>query len=80
MPENEAVSHTDTDLMDDVREKINAYTYYILIFVLSVIALTFLPTIGSDGELALKLPITAAGWTLYIFTKVAGSLLNLLIF
>ena len=80
MPENEAVTHTDTDLMDDVREKINAYTYYILIFVLSVIALTFLPTIGSDGELALKLPITAAGWTLYIFTKVAGSLLNLLIF
>ena len=80
MPENEAVNHTDTDVMEDMKEKLHAYTYYILIFVLSVIALTFLPTIGSDGELALKLPITAAGWTLYIFTKFAGSLLNLLIF
>ena len=80
MPENEAVNHTDTDVMEDMKEKLHAYTYYILIFVLSVIALTFLPTIGSDGELALKLPITAAGWTLYIFTKVAGSMLNLLIF
>lgn len=80
MPETEAVSHNDTDLMEDMKEKLHASTYYILIFILSVIALTFLPTIGSDGELALKLPITAAGWTLYIFTKVAGALLNLLIF
>lgn len=80
MPENEELRHKDTDVLEDMKEKLHAYTYYILIFVLSVIALTFLPTIGSDGELALKLPVTAAGWTLYVFTKLAGSLLNLLIF
>lgn len=61
-------------------EKWKRYQYYTLIGVLSVIALVFLPMVGSEAGLAWNVPNTAVGWIIYIVTKLLVAVLNILIF
>lgn len=56
------------------------YINYILIGVVSFIALIFLPFIGSEAGLKISLPDTTAGWIVFILTKLIVAVINVLIF
>ena len=59
---------------------IDLYLYYILIGVLSFIALFFLPFFGSEVGMAFTFPTTLAGWVVYITQQALMALVNILIF
>lgn len=59
---------------------IDLYLYYILIGVLSFIALFFLPFFGSEVGMAFAFPTTPAGWVVYITQQALMALVNILIF
>lgn len=61
-------------------EKWKLYQYYIIIGVLSLITLFFLPMVGTEVGIAFILPNTAAGWVVYVITKLSVAAINLLIF
>lgn len=66
--------------MQDIYVKWKNWQYYILIGVISLVALFFLPMLGSEAGLAWKLPTTFAGWVVYIVSKLLVATLNVLIF
>ena len=66
--------------MNDVINKAKLYTYYIIIGVVSLIALVFLPMIGSTADMGFKVPDSAVGWVVWIFTRIIVAALNMLIF
>ena len=61
-------------------EKWKQYQYYVLIGVISVIAVFFLPLVGSEAGLAWVLPTTTVGWIVYVITKLIVAALNILLF
>lgn len=61
-------------------DKARQYLYYILIGIISFLTLAFLPMLGSSQEISWGLPQTSAAWTLWIVSKVAASVLNVLIY
>lgn len=61
-------------------EKIKLYTYYIIIGIVSLIALLFLPMVGSSVGLEMRLPDTLVGWIVYCITKLIVAALNVIIF
>lgn len=74
----------DTNELDiqttSFKEKCANNAYYIVIAILSLLALTFLPLLGSTVGLALNLPTTTAGWIVYVVTKLIVCVLNMMIF
>lgn len=56
------------------------YHNYLIIAVLSFISVFFLPMLGSSVGMGFILPTTAAGWVVYLITKICIVLINLLIF
>lgn len=66
--------------MNEALEKIKAGMYYCIIAVISVVALVFLPAIGSTVGIGLALPTTIAGWIVYVTTKLIVAIINVLIF
>ena len=54
--------------------------YYFIIGLVSMIALCFLPMIGSDIGLGWNLPDTFVGWVVWVTVKVIVAVLNVLIF
>ena len=61
-------------------EKWKQWQYYIIIGVISLVALFFLPMIGSEAGLAWKVPTTVAGWVVYVVSKLMVATINILIF
>ena len=61
-------------------EKIKLYTYYIIIGVVSLIALVFLPMVGSTVGLGFNVPNTTVGWIVWITVKLIMAILNVMIF
>lgn len=53
---------------------------YIIIAILSLAAVFFLPFLGTSIGLGFVIPNTAAGWVVYIITKLCIVIINLLIF
>lgn len=53
---------------------------YVLVAVVSVVVLLFLPFLGSDIGLGFTVPTTAAGWTVYVMTKLIAATVNVLLF
>lgn len=62
--------------MSNVKQWMN----YIIIGIISFIALVFLPTIGSSAAVGIILPTTIAGWAVWITTKLIVAVINILIF
>ena len=58
----------------------DAYINYVLIGVVSFVALFFLPFVGSEAGLAIRLPDTIAGWITFVLTKLIVAVINILIF
>ena len=61
-------------------DKIRQWLYYCVIGVISLIALCFLPMIGSDVGLGWDLPNTVVGWIVWVTVKLIVAVLNVLIF
>ena len=67
-------------MKSEERNFINFYRNYIIIGILSCLAVFFLPMLGSEIGLGFKVPNTTAGWVVYIITKICIIAINLLIF
>ena len=61
-------------------DKIKQWMYYFIIGIVSMIALCFLPMIGSNVGLSWNLPNTFVGWIVWLTVKVIVAVLNILIF
>lgn len=61
-------------------EKAQQYLYYILIGVISFLAIAFLPMIGSSQEIGWGLPQSPAAWAVWTVSRVAAAMLNVLIY
>ena len=61
-------------------DKVRQYLYYILVGVISFLAIAFLPMIGSSQDIDWGLPQTPAAWAIWIVSRVAASTLNVLIY
>jgi uncharacterized membrane protein len=61
-------------------DKVRQWLYYFLIGIISFISLVFLPMLGSSADLGWNLPTTAAGWAVWVVTKLIVSVLNVLLF
>lgn len=61
-------------------DKWQQYQYYVIIGIVSLVALLFLPMVGSEVGLAFVLPNTLAGWVVYISSKLLVAALNVIIF
>lgn len=61
-------------------QKWKIYQYYVIIGVISLVALFFLPMIGSTAGLAWNLPTTTVGWIVYTVSKLLVATINILIF
>lgn len=66
--------------METLYEKWKRIQYYCIIGVISVIALFFLPMIGTEVGLAWNLPNTIPGWVVYVVSKLLVATINILIF
>lgn len=54
--------------------------YYIIIGVVSVVSTVFLPLVNSTLTMDLCFPTNAAGWVVFIVSKLSVALINILIF
>ena len=66
--------------MQSVMDKVKQWMYYFIIGIVSMIALCFLPMIGSDIGLGWNLPNTVVGWIVWVVVKLFVAVLNVLIF
>lgn len=63
-----------------MKEKFKLYQGYFIIAILSLICIFFLPLLGSEIGLSFAFPTTAAGWLIWIVSKLAVIIINLLLF
>lgn len=63
-----------------MKQKISNYLYYIIIGVVSFVALVFLPMIGSEIPLGFSFPRNDAEWAVFIICRLIVSVINVLIF
>lgn len=63
-----------------MKEKLKLYQGYFVIFILSLISIFFLPMLGSTVGLGFSLPTTAAGWVVWLVSKLAVIIINMLLF
>lgn len=61
-------------------DKVRQWMYYFVIAIVSLIALCFLPMIGSSANLGWNIPNTLVGWIVWITLKLIVAVLNVLIF
>lgn len=66
--------------MKDKFDAFRQYQYYVVIVIVSLFALFFLPMLGSEVGVGLKLPNTTAGWIVFVTTKLLVAVINMLIF
>lgn len=61
-------------------EKARQWIYYILIGIISAVALIFLPMLGTEVGLAWNIPNTTVGWIVWVTIRLIVSIINVLIF
>lgn len=66
--------------LSNAKKKVDLWLYYILIGVITFVALVFLPFFGSEVGMAFNFPNTAAGWVVYIVQQALMAIVNVLIF
>lgn len=64
----------------EIRERLRQNAYYLIVFVISIIATTFLPMVGSTVDIAQQLPTNAWEWVTFIFIRCTTGALNVSIF
>jgi hypothetical protein len=68
------------DHNNDFGTMIQNYRNYIIIALLSLLAVFFLPMLGSSVGLGWNIPDTPAGWMVYVITKLCIVVISILIF
>lgn len=68
------------EVKSDIDMKMRQNLYYVIIGVVSFLALIFLPFLGSEVGLEFSIPDTIAGWCVWVGVKLILSVLNVLIF
>ena len=76
---NDNINNNENIQALSFKEKCANNAYYIVIAILSLLALTFLPLLGSSVGMSLNIPTTTAGWIVYIVTKLIVCVLNMMI-
>lgn len=61
-------------------DKIRQWMYYFIVGIVSLIALCFLPFVGSSVGLGWAIPNTVVGWIVWVAVKLVVATLNVLIF
>ena len=61
-------------------DKIRQWLYYFVIGVVSLIALVFLPMVGSEVGMDWNLPTTTIGWIVWVTVKLIVAAINVLLF
>lgn len=61
-------------------DRVKQSMYYIIIGVISFIALVFLPMLGTTIGLEWNLPTTVVGWIVWVSVKIIVAIINILIF
>lgn len=61
-------------------DKLKQWMYYVIIGVISFIALVFLPMIGTEIGLGWSVPDTTVGWIIWVTVKVIVAVINVMIF
>lgn len=77
---NDNINNNENIQAVSFKEKCANNAYYIVIAILSLLALTFLPLLGSTVGMELSIPTTTAGWIVYVVTKLIVCVLNMMIF
>lgn len=70
----------DKTTSQKTKEWFSQYNNYIIIAIVSIVALVFIPFLGSVLGLGWTLPDTATGWVVFIATKLIVAVINLIIF
>lgn len=60
--------------------EIKQWTNYIIIGIISIIALIFLPMLSSTADVAMIYPTTTMGWVIWTVTKLIIAIINMMIF
>lgn len=63
----------------EFKQKWRFYQNYLIILILSLISVFFLPMLGSEVGLGFNVPNTAAGWIVWILTKLCIVAINILL-
>lgn len=71
----EAINNVETSL-----DKARQWIYYIIIGIISAVALIFLPMLGTQVGLAWNIPNTTVGWIVWVAIRLIVSVINVLIF
>lgn len=66
--------------MTNVFNKYKIYHNYVIIGLVSFVAVVFLPFVGSTAEGAIILPTSVSGWLVFLFSKSAVAVINMLLF
>ena len=61
-------------------DKVRQWLYYFLIGIISLIALVFLPMVGSEAGMERNLPSTTIGWIIWVTVKLIVATINVLLF
>lgn len=56
------------------------YKYYFIIGIISLIAVFFLPMLGTNPAAGFVFPTSAVGWVVYIITKLLVAIINMMLF
>lgn len=64
----------------EYKEKAKQYLYYIIIGLVSVVFTSFLPMVGSGGDIVSHFPTTAIGWLIWCIRTLSTAVLNIVIF
>ena len=61
-------------------DKVRQWLYYFIIGIVSLIALVFLPMVGSEVGMDWNLPTTTVGWIIWVAVKLIVAAINVLLF
>lgn len=61
-------------------DKVKQWMYYFIIGIVSLVALVFIPMLGSTVGLGWNIPNTMVGWIVWVATKIIVAVINVLIF
>lgn len=67
-------------MMENIEKKLTDYMYYGIVGIISLLALVFLPFMGSAVGMDWNIPSTVPGWIVFIVSKIAVALINILLF
>lgn len=66
--------------LQTIKDRAKDWLYYIIIGIVSFLAVVVLPLFGSELDMGPAFPNTAAGWMIWIVTKSISAIINVLIF